>query len=132
MGFWVFYKFCEPDSACQPPGTVKLLRLFNNVLDDWVVIPETERSAYEAQGYIALPSPWASPSPAGAGSRHNDLQSGDDALFVEAARRLGNHRNRRGRKRRLRWDKPRWGPVTLSVTRQQSGRCWSRNLDRYQ
>ena len=46
------YQWCEPHSACQPPGTVKIHRLYHPQRRDWVLIPENEVAAFSAAGYI--------------------------------------------------------------------------------
>lgn len=44
------YQWCEPHSACQPPGTVKIHRLYHPQRKDWVLIPENEVAAFSAAG----------------------------------------------------------------------------------
>lgn len=47
------YPWCEPNATCRPAGTTALYRLYNSEKDDWALVAEPERVAYEENGYHA-------------------------------------------------------------------------------
>ncbi len=49
------YDWCEPDSACQPPGTVKVYRMYHPGQKAWALVSELELAAYSNAGYTLPP-----------------------------------------------------------------------------
>lgn len=47
---WI-HPWCEPNLTCRPPGTTALYRLYHPGKDDWALVAEPDRPAYENAGY---------------------------------------------------------------------------------
>lgn len=47
---------CAANPGCNPPGTTPLHRRYHPELDDYALFPESERAAFEAQGYNVVPT----------------------------------------------------------------------------
>jgi hypothetical protein len=45
------YPVCSPEPACLPPGTVRVMRQCNPVIDDCAVFPESQLSLWLSRGY---------------------------------------------------------------------------------
>jgi subtilisin family serine protease len=45
------YRSCEPEPECIPEGAVRLYRLYNATLDDYVIFPRSELETWQAAGY---------------------------------------------------------------------------------
>jgi hypothetical protein len=45
------YPTCEPEPECIPEGAVRLYRLYNETLDDYVIFPQSELETWQAAGY---------------------------------------------------------------------------------
>jgi subtilisin family serine protease len=45
------YPTCEPEPECIPEGAVRLYRLYNETLDDYVIFPQSELETWQAADY---------------------------------------------------------------------------------